>query len=83
MLDTTNWAKFEFSVGEHTFVSLIDQASPIYPKAVMLPREIFNSLNAQAILDLVGDVSSMTRQQIQDKLTEANENASYALLELV
>lgn len=83
MLDTTNWAKFEFSVGEHTFVSLMDQASPIYPKAVMLPREILDSINTQAILDLIGDVDSMTRQEIQDKLTKANENASYALLELV
>ena len=83
MLDTTNWARFEFSVGELTFVSLINQLGTMYPKIVFLPRETFDEMNRQAILALVGNVGEMTRQEIQDKLAQANEFASQALLELV
>jgi len=83
MLDTTNWARYEFTIGGLTFVSLVNQAGTIYPKVSMLPRPVLDDINRQAILSLVGNVEFMTRTEIQEKLAEANEFASQALLELV
>jgi hypothetical protein len=80
-LDTTGWLSYPFTYEGVEFVSLVSPQSPLLSRILSLPEGAFVTMNRGAIASLVGD--TLTREYIVEKLTEINEHASHAVLELV
>jgi hypothetical protein len=83
MIDTTNWAKFPFTVDGVEFVSMLDPEGSMYKQASRVPAQIFTAMNEQAIRELIGKVSLMSKSEIQDELDRVNDGFGQAYLALV
>jgi hypothetical protein len=82
MIDTTDWAKFPFSVDGIEFVSLLDPSGTMYKQVMNVPLPIFNQMNEGAIRELVGKVSLMSKDEIQTELDRVNEGFGQAFIAL-
>jgi hypothetical protein len=83
MKDTTNWAKFPFTVDGIEFVSMLDTEGSMYKQVKTIPAGLFTAMNEQAIRELIGKVSLMSKSEIQDELDRVNEGFGQAYLALV
>jgi len=83
MIDTTNWIKFPFTVDGVEFGSMLDPQGSMYKQASRVPAQIFTAMNEQAIRELIGKVSLMSKSEIQDELDRVNEGFGQAYLALV
>ncbi len=81
-LDTTNWAQFPLTVNGVNFVSKVDTNGSMYKQIKVLPAGIFDSMNKGAILEIIGDPSEMTYDELVMELERINEGASQAVIEL-
>jgi hypothetical protein len=82
ILDTTNWVKYPFSVNGVDFLSLINPDGEFYSKVERLPKGVFTIENIRMVKHLIGDPAKMTRPEIENKLADANQYASSAILAL-
>ena len=82
MLDTTNWAKYPFTVNGVNFVSLLDPQGYFYEKVERLPLGVFTDENSRMVMELIGDPSTMTASELQDELDRVNDGATQALVAL-
>jgi len=82
MLDTTNWAKYPFTVNGVNFVSLLDKNGSFYSQVERLPSGIFTYENTRMVTELIGDPAVMTREELQAELDRVNLGASQALVAL-
>ena len=82
MKDTTNWAKFPFTVDGIEFVSMLDTEGSMYKQVKTIPAGLFTAMNEQAIRELIGKVSLMSKSEIQDELDRVNEGFGQAYLAL-
>jgi len=82
MLDTTNWAKYQFTVNGVNFVSLLDPQGYFYEKVERLPLGVFTDENSRMVMELIGDPSKMTTSELQNELDTVNLGASQAILAL-
>ena len=82
MKDTTNWAKFPFTVDGVEFVSMLDPNGSMYQQVKLVPAQVFTMMNESAIRDLIGKVSLMSMSEIQDELDRVNEGFGQAYLAL-
>ena len=82
MLDTTNWVSYPFTVNGVNFVSLLDPQGSFYSAVERLPAGVFTTENAQMVMELIGNPSLMTRQELSDELDRVNDGATQALLAL-
>ena len=82
MLDTTNWAKYPFTVEGVEFVSLLDPKGSFYPKVERLPSGLFTQENMRMILELIGNPSKFSREELQAELDSVNLGASQAIVAL-
>lgn len=78
--NTTNWKEFPFEYNGVNFVSKLAPTSPFLAQIKFLPEGMFESMNKSAVKDLIGE--NLTRDYISNRLTELNENATHAILEL-
>jgi hypothetical protein len=83
MLDTTNWAKYPFSVDGVDFISMLDPQGSFYSQVERLPAGLFANENARMVNELIGNPALMTREELQDELARINDGASQALVALV
>lgn len=79
-LDTTGWNEFPFDVNGITYISKVANNSPFMARIKTLPAGTFESMNRNAVIDLVG--SGLTREEIIAKLNYVNADASHAVIEL-
>ena len=82
MLDTTNWASYPFTVEGVEFVSLLDPKGSFYPQVERLPEGLFTAENIRMTLELIGDPTQLTVEELQDELDRVNAGASEALVVL-
>ena len=82
MLDTTNWAKYPFTVNGVNFVSLLDPQGSFYSAVERLPLGVFTNENSRMVGELIGDPAVMTREELQAELDRVNLGASQALVAL-
>ncbi len=80
--DTTNWAQFPLTVNGVNFISKVDTTGSMYKQIKVLPAGIFDSMNKGAILEIIGDPSEMTYDELVMELERINEGASQAVIEL-
>lgn len=79
-LNTTGWNAFPFEVEGVNFVSKISPSSPFLSKIKTLPAGVFESMNRDAVLDLVG--KNLSREYMVSKIYHINAGASHAVIEL-
>ena len=82
ILDTTTWVSYPFTLNEINFVSKVNPDSKIGFKVNLITVEMFNAMNSDAILDLLGDPSQLTHDELVSELIRLNLGASEALIEL-
>ncbi len=81
-LDTTNWAKYPFTVDGVEFVSMLDPQGSFYSQVERLPAGIFANENARMVAELIGNPAKFTRNELEAELARVNDGASQALLAL-
>ncbi|NDB08552.1 MAG: hypothetical protein EBX97_07825 [Actinobacteria bacterium] len=79
-LDTTNWASYPFTVKGVNFVSKIDKNGSFYPQISRLPVDMVNTMNTQAVLEIIGDISLLSADELSEELDRVNEGATQALI---
>lgn len=79
-LDTTNWVSYPFEVNGIKFNSLIDPKGEFYPKVERLPN--FADENIRMVLELIGDPTQLTIEELGNELDRINKYASEALIVL-
>jgi hypothetical protein len=77
-----NWVKFPFTVDGVEFVSLVDPTGNMYQQIKRIPAEVFTSMNSDAIRELIGKVSLMSKSEIQAELDRVNDGYQQAYLAL-
>jgi hypothetical protein len=82
MSQFANWKSYPFTVDGVEFVSLINPEGRMYQQIQLVPAQIFTAMNADAIRELIGKVSLMSKSEIQDELDKINEGYSEAYLAL-
>jgi hypothetical protein len=81
-LDTTNWVSYPFTVSGIDFVSKVNPESSIGIKVSFIPVEMFNSMNSEAVLDIIGNPSLLSADKLKSELVRVNHSASEAIIEL-
>ena len=82
MSQFANWKSYPFTVDGVEFLSLINPNGTMYRTISQLPAGVFNTMNEGAIRSIIGNVSSLTRSEIQDELDRVNQGYSEAYLAL-
>lgn len=82
MLDTTNWVSYPFEVNGVKFNSMLDPQGSFYPKVERLPAGVFTAENIRMTLELIGDPTQLSVEELQDELDRVNAGASEALVVL-
>lgn len=82
MSEYKNWNKYPFTVKGVNFISYVNPNGSFADRIAKLPIERLNEMNTGAILGFVGQVDTMTRSQILNKLDIANEGYQNAYLAL-
>lgn len=77
-----NWMSYPFTVDGVDFVSLINPNSDMYKRIKFVPTDVFQDMNKGAIRSMIGNVSTMSKSEIQENLDRANEGYSQAYLAL-
>ena len=76
------WKSYPFTVDGVDFLSLIDPNGSMYKSISQLSPTVFASMNEGAIRSLIGDVTKLTKHEIQVELDRANKGYSQAFLAL-
>lgn len=82
-MNTNNWQEYKLEINGVKFISKVDPKGSFYPQIEKLPEGILNQWHSQMVNELIGDVSTMPREAIQERLDEINAGATQALLCLV
>ena len=82
MSQFANWKSYPFTVDGVEFVSLIDPNGSMYSQIQKVPTQVFIMMNEQAIRELIGNASLMSKSEIQTELDRVNVGYSQAYLAL-
>ena len=82
MSQFANWKSYPFTVDGVDFVSLIDPTGSMYSQIKRVPAQVFSQMNEQAIRELIGNASLMSKSEIQAELDVVNLGYSQAFLAL-
>jgi hypothetical protein len=77
------WQNFPFQVDGINFNSRVDMESYIGERVALVPEQVFVQMNIGAIRSCIGNLTTMTREEIISELARVNEGASSAIVELV
>jgi hypothetical protein len=61
---------------------MLDPQGSFYPKVERLPAGVFTAENIRMTLELIGDPTQLTVEELQDELDRVNAGASEALVVL-
>lgn len=82
MQQFANWKSYPFTVDGVEFLSLIDPNGSMYAQIQRVPEKVFTMMNEQAIRELIGNASLMSKSEIQTELDRVNDGYSQAYLAL-
>jgi hypothetical protein len=81
-MTNTTYTDFPFTVNGVNFISRIHENSPFLPQIKSLPNGVFSAMNMQAVAEIIGDASLLTREELQDELDRVNAGGSHAFIML-
>ena len=79
-MTNATYTDYPFTAQGVKFISRVFNNSPMANQIAMLPESVFTQMNLQAITDLIGDASVLTRNQLETELEKLNEGWSTALV---
>lgn len=79
---TTNYTDYKFTANGVNFISRIHANSPLRAQIENLPAGVFQKLNQDAIHDIIGDASLLTRDELVSELERVNAGGSHAFIML-
>jgi hypothetical protein len=77
---TTTYTDYPFTTQGVKFVSRVYHNAPMANAIANLPAEVFNTLNIEAVNDLIENISVLTRNQLENELEKINEGGSTAFI---
>ena len=79
-MTTSTYTDFPFTANGVNFVSRIYSNSPFLSRIESLPEGAFAELNIQAVTEVIGDASLLTREEILEELERINEGGTHAFI---
>ena len=79
---TSDWNSIPFEVDGVQFVSKVKKNSEMGMRISMVPTHIFQDMNIGAIRSIIGNPSTITREELVKELYRVNIGGSQAILEL-
>ena len=79
-MTTTNYTDYPFVVNGVKFISRINADSPFAGSLAKLPNQVVTDLNIQAVTELVGNASLLTRDELLAELERVNEGGTHAFI---
>jgi adenylosuccinate synthase len=79
-MTNATYTDYPFTAQGVKFISRVYNNSPMANQIAMLPAGVFDEMNLQAITDLLGNASVLTRNELVNELEKINEGWSTALI---
>lgn len=79
-MTTINYTDYPFVVDGVKFISRINADSPFAGTLAKLPKQVVTDLNIQAVTELVGNASLLTRDELLAELERVNEGGTHAFI---
>ena len=76
----TTYTEYPFIADGVNFISRVYSNSPFAPKIASLPEGVFVSMNIQAVAEMIGDVSLLTKTELLDELARINQDGTHAFI---
>jgi len=76
----TDYKDYPFVVNGVKFISRINANSPFAGTLAKLPTQVVTDLNIQAVTELVGDASLLTRDELLAELDRVNDGGTHAFI---
>ena len=76
----TNYTDYPFASNGVNFISRVMNDSPMATQISNLPQQLFMSMNAQAVREMIGDASLLTTAELLAELERLNEGGSHAFI---
>ena len=74
------YTDFPFTANGVNFVSRIYSDSPFLSRIANLPAGTFAQLNIDAVTEIIGDASLLTRDELLAELEKVNEGGTHAFI---
>ena len=75
-MTTSTYQDFPFTAYGVKFISRVDKGSPLYPRINSLPSGLFTQMNIDAVSEIIGDASLLTREELLEELARVNDGGS-------
>ena len=79
-MTTATYTDYPFTSNGVNFISRINHDSPFARQLASMPRQIVDEINIDAITQMIGDVSLLTIEEVEDELNRVNEGATHAFI---
>ena len=76
----TTYTDYPFTANGVNFVSRVYSNSPFASRIASLPKTVFSDMNIQAVTEIIGDASLLTRDELLAELDRVNEGGSHAFI---
>lgn len=80
MIDTTGWLEFPFTVNGIQFISKANPESELGLTMASVPREVLDNLNIQTVLQIIPNVSELSREELDKVIEVVNANGTSAVI---
>ena len=77
---TTDYKDYPFTVNGVKFISRINANAPFAGTLAKMPAQVVADLNIQAVTELVGDASLLTRDELLAELEHINDGGTHAFI---
>lgn len=77
---TTTFTDYPFTTNGVNFISRVYSHSPFALTVSRLPEGVFSEMNIQAVTQIIGDASLLTRDELLAELDRVNEGGSHAFI---
>jgi hypothetical protein len=76
----TDYKDYPFTVNGVKFISRINADSPFAGSLAKMPTQVVTDLNIQAVTELIGDASLLTRDELLAELEHINDGGTHAFI---
>ena len=76
----TSYKDYPFTVNGVKFISRINADSPFAGSLAKMPTQVVTDLNIQAVTELIGDASLLTRDELLAELEHINDGGTHAFI---
>lgn len=79
-MTNTTYTDYPFTVNGINFISRVVKDSPMGMRISMIPESIFAEMNIQAVTEIIGNASLLTRDELIAELERVNAGGTQAFI---